>query len=80
MKATMMKKRKGRMPKRGLPAHIIVGGKLNVTEFRAMREAMKVTGIPTQSLFVAFAVRAYTRANGVDLPDLDPAQTLLPIA
>lgn len=73
-------KRNGPRAKRGLPAHFIVGGKLNASELEAMRSAMKVTGIPTQSLFVAYAVRDFVKRHGVDLPDHDPRQgSLLPI-
>lgn len=79
MKHTMANKRNGPRPKRGLPAKTIVGGKLNVAEVRAMKEAMRVTGIPTKSLFVAHAVRAFVKAHGIDIQDMDPAQTLLPI-
>lgn len=71
--------RKGPKPKRGLPAHTVVGGKLNVTEVKAMKAVMKAKGIPTQSLFVALAVRYYAKANGVDIPDQDKAQLLLPV-
>lgn len=73
-------KRNGKRPARGLPAHILVAGKLNATEHKAMRQAMQAAGITTQSLFVAYAVRAFSKAYGVDVPEADPRQTLLPIA
>ena len=79
MKINHPKKRFGPIAKRGLPAHFIVGGKLNASELQAMRSAMKVTGIATQSLFVAYAVRSFVKANGIDIPDHDPhQQSLLP--
>lgn len=78
-KHTKETKRNGPRPKRGLPAHFIVGGKLNASELQAMRSAMKITGIPTQSLFVAYAVREFVKAHGIDIPDADPRQGLLPI-
>jgi hypothetical protein len=40
---------------------------------------MRVAGIPTKSLFIAHAVRAFVKANGIDIQDVDPAQTFLPI-
>lgn len=73
-------KRNGPLPKRGLPAHIVVGGKVNASEFQAMRAAMKQRGIATQSLFVAYAVRHFVQATGIEIPDSDPRQGLLPIA
>ena len=76
---TKVTKRNGPLPKRGLPAHIVVGGKLNVAEVRAMKEAMKVAGITSKSLFVAHAVRAFVKANGIDIAEVDPAQRALPI-
>lgn len=76
---TKVAKRNGPLPKRGLPAHIVVGGKLNIAEVRAMKEAMKMAGITSKSLFVAHAVRAFVRANGIDIAEVDPAQRALPI-
>ena len=76
---TKVSKRSGPLPKRGLPAHIVVGGKLNIAEARAMKDAMKVAGIVSKSLFVAHAVRAYVKAIGVDIAEVDPAQRSLPI-
>ena len=78
MKRTNTNKRNGRLPQRGLPAKTLVGGKLNIAEFHAMKEAMRVAGIPTKSLFIAYAVRAFVKANGIDIQDIDPAQTFLP--
>jgi hypothetical protein len=79
MKRTNTNKRNGRLPQRGLPAKTLVGGKLNIAEVNAMKEAMRVAGIPTKSLFIAHAVRAFVKANGIDIQDVDPAQTFLPI-
>lgn len=72
-------KRNGPLPKRGLPAHYLVAGKLNRNEVEAMRTAMKARGIATQSLFVAYAVRSFVQAAGIEIPDSDPRQGLLPI-
>lgn len=79
MKRQNTNRRNGPRPKRGLPAKTLVGGKLNVAEVKAMQEAMRATGIATKSLFVAHAVRAFVKANGIEIKDVDPAQTLLPI-
>lgn len=73
-------KRNGPLPTRGLPARIVVASKVNAAELKAMRAAMKAKGIPTQSLFVAYAVREFVKSAGVEIPDTNPRQGLLPIA
>lgn len=74
------RKQPGPIAQRGLPAQIVVVGRLNASEVKAMRSAMKVSGIATQSLFVAYAVRSFAKAHGIDVPEIDPRQTLLPVA
>lgn len=76
---TKANKRNGPLPKRGLPAHIVVVSRVNASELQAMRAAMKAKGIPTQSLFIANAVRAFVQSAGIDIPDANPRQGLLPI-
>lgn len=78
--AAQRNKRNGPLPTRGLPTYIVVTTRINTAELKAMKAAMKAVGIATKSLFVAQAVRAMVKANGITIPDIDPAQgTLLPI-
>jgi hypothetical protein len=52
----------------------MIGSKITLADLKALRALMKAKGIATQSAAVTLAIRAYAKANGINVQVDDPRQ------